>query len=310
MKIVPKPDPLPSKDDYLEFKTEEAKRDQNNFSIWFPKIKDKLPDGLKVPKTRIIRLTDKWFDWLFTDDYKPEKIEEFSQFLNDKLVGFKPYDQHKKLFVKTGTFSDKFDFSRPMVNPGEYDQLGEKVLNIFYQSMLVGAGTSLDVIVREYVESKDNYYIYYGMPLRQEIRFFIDFDHNKLLGWANYWNDQYMKKLCDDFSPEMVLKCNDETIEQLPESNRQRFKDFQTWHKWDQTVNLDQVMKETHMLNMIDKVIQANNNAPVSLRMSGKWSFDVMVTRDRLNYPACYFIDMAKMGQSALTDVMIQHGDD
>lgn len=97
-------------------------------------------------------------------------------------------DDKKDYFIKTGTFSSKYDFRNAHVHEEkEVQELGEYLLFIHHQAcqfasplnnvVSYGAGTTTDWVVREYIAPPDNYpTIYHGLPLRTEYRAFIDGD--------------------------------------------------------------------------------------------------------------------------------------
>lgn len=109
-------------------------------------------------------------------------------------------------FIKTGTYSSKFDFRNCRVNdPDEIKDLGEYLLFIHFQALqmasplsqpsIYGVSTTNEWVVREFIPDKDdNLTIYKGLPLHTEYRVFIDCDNNTVLGINPYWDPEVMEK--------------------------------------------------------------------------------------------------------------------
>ena len=189
---------------------EAQNQDENEFSYWFPKIvkldgKGLTKDGpkIRVPESVILPLTFDWYDWLQSDSYKPEKIKEFNEYLKSELAKWE-FNAHRDLFVKSGLFSDKFCFNHPFLKKWELsEELGQHVLDLCYNSMLVGCPLSKDIIVREFVKtSYERPSIYDGMKLNTEFRLFYDFDTKQVITTVNYWDyDTMVSNLVDCVRP-------------------------------------------------------------------------------------------------------------
>jgi hypothetical protein len=70
---------------------ENTKNNLENMSYWLPKIlssNTKNKSILKVPVTKIIQLDFEWWQWLISDRYSKEKIEEFNDYLVNELGDF------------------------------------------------------------------------------------------------------------------------------------------------------------------------------------------------------------------------------
>jgi len=248
------------------------KEDQENFenmSYWLPKIQSSLTKEnsiLKIPKTKIIPLDFEMWKWLRSDKYTPEKILELNSYLVNSLDNFL---ENETLFIKTGTFSNKFKFSDTVVT--DRNKIGEQLLNIYYSSMLVGADNSSEVVVREMIIDKENRLcIYTGMPLHTEFRIFYDFDTKEVVGVANYWHPDVMEK---GLRNEDLLTYNLEKVNIVSDFNHYKLK----------------IAEEVRFF--MEGVIGLN----------GKWSVDVMK-----NDTDFWLIDMARMERSALTQQIEQ----
>ena len=107
-------------------------------------------------------------------------------------------------FIKTGTFSSKYDYRNTHVaGPHEVAQIGEYLLYIQSQAVEMagplnqpstyGVSTTNEMVVREYIpDTHDLPTIYMGLPLRCEYRCFIDCDTDELLGIHPYWDPKVM----------------------------------------------------------------------------------------------------------------------
>lgn len=114
-------------------------------------------------------------------------------------------DVSKDYFVKTGTFSSKFDFRNAHVTgEKEVRELGEYLLFIQNQAVIMaaplaqpsifGASTTNEWVVRDFIPAPpDTPTIYKGLPLRPEYRVFADFDTEEILGMSPYWAPSLMK---------------------------------------------------------------------------------------------------------------------
>ena len=193
-------------------------------------------------------------------------------------------DRHEDYFIKTGTYSSKYEFRNAHIHePKEVDEMGEYflLLNHLTCSMAAptnnrsfyGANTTNEWVVREYIKDKENNpTIYNGLPLHTEYRVFVDFDTKKILGVSPCWRSDVMKnKFKEVASPQ---ERHDYVVYQIHEDVLN-----QRYHESVQTV-----------LNEMEKVIPR-------IKLTGQWSIDVMRNGD--DY---YIIDMALAEHSALND--------
>lgn len=237
-----------------------------NMSNWLPKIaqtttlKDTI---LKIPDTIIIPLDFEHFEALIDEKNKEENIKKLNSYLKNKIGSF---NKDGELFMKTGIFSNKFNFSTCYCG-NERDNLGEKLHEIYYMSMMYGANETAEVVIRKYIPSKEiRNEIYSGMPLHTEFRVFYDFDKHEIVGVSNYWHPESMteRNLKDDYKN---YKGSKDAIMLEYESLK------------------SSVSKEVHhMMKGVNGMI-------------GKWSIDVMKNDEDF-----WLIDMARMERSALTE--------
>lgn len=115
-------------------------------------------------------------------------------------------DPDESYFLKTGTYSSKYDYRNAHVDdPHEVAQIGEYLLYIQSQAVdmagplnepaMYGVSTTNEFVVREYIPDRLGLpTIYMGLPLRCEYRCFIDCDTKELLGIHPYWDPEVMNK--------------------------------------------------------------------------------------------------------------------
>lgn len=196
-------------------------------------------------------------------------------------------DENREYFIKTGTYSSKFDFRNAYVHGAkEVRELGEYLLFIHYQALqmasplctpcIYGMSTTNEWAVREFIPDHDgNPCIYKGLPLRTEYRIFADFDTDEILGISPYWRPDVMKHrfahMNDSDSPHqkhdyVIYLSHQKTLMGRYEANR-------------------------------DTVLHEFGKIVGNIDLSGQWSVDVM--QDGGDF---YIIDMASARNSALSD--------
>jgi hypothetical protein len=244
-----------------------TKRNPENMSIWLPRILSSTTSKLsrlKIPDTKIIALTFDYWKWLRSDSYTKETIKEFNDWLVAQLDDFL---MGEPLFMKSGVFSNKFQFGNTMIDNNE--DIGEKFLNVFYQSMVVGADNTSEVVFRQRViENERTAKIYGGMPLHTEFRVFYDFDSKEIVGVSNYWHPDEMNGY---LSPADQQTYNQELPRILSDFNENK-----------------------HMV-----AFEVSKYMEGCTKLKGKWSVDVMK-----NGEDYWLIDMARMERSALVHRM------
>lgn len=256
---------------YEEVAFERAKNDINNMSYWLPKV---LHCGIKNPKTTIIPLTLSQFEWFVSDNYSEEAIAEMGAYLKGIIEEY--FDTSKPLFLKTGRFSNKFDFESCKLTDAE--KVGEKFLEIFYASMVCGAGNNSELVVREFIGSKEEIpTIYNGMALNTEFRAFYDFNQKKCLGVFNYWDTETMM---NGLARNVEFAYDKNAIEQAL-IELESFKNYAPVLEKQFEDNKDNVkdLVEKHLVNVAG--------------LEGIWSIDLMLVDGEY-----YLIDMAVGEQS------------
>ena len=193
-------------------------------------------------------------------------------------------DPHKTYFIKTGTYSSKFDFRNAKVTgEKEVRELGEYLLFIHFQAnqmaaplsspCIYGVSTTNTWVVREFIEDKENNpTIYKGLPLHTEYRVFADMDTKEVLGIMPYWEPNTMMKRFSenrnihDTHDYITFKAHEDVLMKRYKQNK---------HK---------------VLHNIEEVIK-------HMDMHDQWSIDIMQNGDDF-----WIIDMALAENSALNE--------
>lgn len=257
---------------------------KNSMGYWLPKLADAVTgqDFFKIPATRIVKVPMPLLQ-LTRQDYfalTPTTKQIVDQWAYE---AFK-LDDNQSYFIKTGTYSSKFDFRNAKVTgKNEVRELGEYLLYIHFQAIqmasplstpsIYGASTTNEWVVREFIEDKEeNPCIYKGMPLHTEYRVFIDCDTDEILGAAPYWEPDTMKsrfsQQSDADSPHQI---HDYVIYKAHE---------------------DKLMARYH--ENLDTVLAHVREILPSIDLPGQWSLDIMQNGDDF-----WLIDMALAETSA-----------
>lgn len=272
----------------------------NSMAHWLPKVvaansatppaaDTAAPAPFLIPETTIWRLPIELAQYIRIQyqDTTPASRAMFNDIISS-VFELKPKTTY---FIKTGTFSCKFQFANAKC--AEPEEMGEYFHVINNIAMTLGAGETIDLVVREYIEdTEDNPTIYHGMPLRTEYRAFIDLDHcdpttgepePRLLGITPYWHPSVMEKALALASSDVGAgfgHIND---------------DYNTFR-----AHKDRLMSKFHMHR--DDVIARITALLPQLReqgLQGQWSVDIMKNGEDF-----YLIDMALMCESALTELL------
>lgn len=259
---------------------------KNTMGYWLPKITTAVDaEGFfKVPNTTIAKVP-----MTLLQLTRLEYSEHTQTTLNivDAWArkAFK-LDPAQKYFIKTGTYSSKFDFRNAKItDPEEVKQIGEYLLYIHSSAIqmaqidlrgrrpsMYGVSTTNEWVVREFIENEDNhnFEIYHGLPLHTEYRVFVDFDTKEVLGITSYWDPDTMKKHFD--SRQDVDAAHDYVT--------------YTAHEPELTAKYNK-FKDTVTEN-VAKLLQYDTG------LSGQWSIDIMQNGDSF-----WLIDMAVAENSA-----------
>lgn len=260
----------------------------NSMSHWLPQIVEtvKQQDFFKVPKTTIIKVPLPMLQ-LTRLEYA-SLTRTTLEIVNSFCQKAFQLDENKDYFVKTGTYSSKFDFRNAKVTGSkEVRELGEYLLFIHHQACqmasplnnrsIYGVSTTTEWVVREFIEDKENNpCIYKGLPLHTEYRVFVDFDMNEVLGIHPYWDPDIMKQRFGhdqdadgphDRHDYIIYSMHEETLMKRYNENKDKIVD-----------HVQALICDTEGLY-------------------GQWSIDIMQNREDF-----WIIDMALAENSALKD--------
>ena len=262
--------------------------DPNAMSNWLLPIKRVVDKTkfFKIPKTRIIKVpltllqSTRVYEFQDLNPLSLEIINRFAQRVFD-------LDLEKDYFIKTGTFSSKFDFRNAKVTKGqEVLELGSYLWYIQHQAnqmasplnnkVMYGVSSNNEWVVREFIDDVEgNPTIYNGLPLHTEYRVFVDFDTEEVIGISPYWHPQVMKENFLDIGVSALIQKNHDYINYInhEETLMKRYED-----------NKDLVVSE------VSKLLK-------DCTLKGQWSIDIMQ-----NGSDFWLIDMARASESALSE--------
>lgn len=246
----------------------------NSLYNWLPAVEKALDVSkttLKSPKTKTWRLPIELAQFIrmeYSDTTKHDR-DLFNQLVFDQF----DLEDGKTYFIKTGTFSSKFQFANAKCS--EPREMGEyfQVINNF--AMMVGAGQSIDLVVREYIEDvENNPTIYNGMPLRTEFRVFVDCDEDKIIGVVPYWHPIVMKRALQSDMVDSILP------------------DLETYKLHEDKLTSEYNKYLAQVKNEVSDLLP-------NLELTGQFSIDVMKNGEDF-----YVLDLALMKDSALKELV------
>jgi hypothetical protein len=258
---------------------------KNSMGHWLPPLVEacRTQSFFKIPKTRVAKvpLTMLQLTRLQYESLTPTTLRIVDEWAK-KVFALDPNGEY---FVKTGTFSSKFDFRNAHVAGKEVNDLGEYLLFVHYQALqmasplctpcIYGVSTTNEWVVREFIPDKEqNLCIYKGMPLHTEYRVFVDCDSDEVLAIAPYWDPETMKKRFASGSEKSPHDAHDYVIYKAHEET---------------------LMRRYH--ENCEKVKEKVREMLPSLNLTGQWSVDIMQNGDDF-----WLIDMAVAESSAFYD--------
>lgn len=266
----------------------------NSMGYWLPKLVSAVQKQqfFKIPNTKVLKVPMSLLQLTRL---------EFSSLTMDTLAIANQFckkvfdlDENKDYFIKTGTYSSKYDFRNCRVHePKEVNELGEYLVYIQFQAQqmagplshpcIYGVSTTNEWVVREFIEDKENNpCIYKGLPLHTEYRMFVDFDSDEILGINPYWDPKVMKKHFD----------NCDNADRASEMHN--LHDYVTYNAHENTLMSRYEKNKDTVLAQIKSLIS-------NVKLTGQWSIDVMQNGNDF-----YIIDMALAVNSALQECVPQ----
>lgn len=264
----------------------------NSMGNWLPELVNGVQnqDFFKIPKTKIMKVPLTLLQ-LTRQEYR-DLTPATMKILNDFCFKAFELNENQDYFIKTGTYSSKFDFRNAHVHgPKEVRELGQYLLFIHYQANMMagpltqpciyGVSTTNEWVVREYIPDTCNLpNIYKGLPLRTEYRVFVDFDERTILGANPYWDAETMLRRfghkSDADSPHQI---HDYIVYKSQAERLQTTYDE----------NIDMLREKL-------AAMLPNINLP------GQWSIDIMQDGNTF-----YIIDMATAQTSAFNECIPPH---
>lgn len=263
----------------------------NSMGYWFPALEKAVmqQDFFKVPETKIVKVPLPILQLTHLDYFSltPTTLHIVDAWAREAFE----LDENKTYFIKTGTYSSKFDFRNAKVtSPAEVREIGQYLLFIHAQALamahydlsgrnqpcIYGVSTTNEWVVREYIEDKENLpCIYHGMPLHTEYRAFIDFDTDELIGIVPYWDSESMKKRFSQGSDADTADMKHDYIIYCKEEER---------------------LQKTFDANK-DILAEKLKDIIPDIDLKGQWSLDIMQNGDEF-----WIIDMALAANSALVN--------
>lgn len=262
--------------------------DPNTMSNWLFAIKEVVDQTnfFKIPRTRIIKVplallqSTRVYEY---QDLSPLSLEIINRYAQKVFE----LDLEKDYFIKTGTFSSKFDFRNAKVTKGqEVSELGSYLWYIQHQAnqmasplnnrVIYGVSSNNEWVVREFIDDKENNpTIYNGLPLHTEYRVFVDFDTEEVIGISPYWHPEVMKESFLDIGVSAPIQKN---------------------HDYINYINHEETLMKRYEESK-DLVVSEVLKLLKDCKLKGQWSIDVMQ-----NGSDFWLIDMARASESALSD--------
>lgn len=171
-------------DEQNSYLIQQMKKDQNNLSFWYPKVKDR---GLRTPRTQVVPVPDDIVSAFQLD--KPSDGRKVDRFIRQTVMPvIESLDGLP--FLRNGTFAGcKDDFSVCCPADKSEKSILRSIRQLQYDSINLGYGGTTEIAVRERIPSPEHLtHVCNGMPLHSEFRVFYDFDIRKALYVVNYWD--------------------------------------------------------------------------------------------------------------------------
>lgn len=246
----------------------------NTMSYWFPQLEKLVArqDFFKVPDTKILTLPIELSQYLRVE--WSETSSKSRELFNQLVFNHFHLEDDKTYFIKTGTFSQKFQFANCKCS--EPREMGDYFSVINNAAMMVGAAHSNDIVVREYIEDvENNPTIYNGMPLHTEYRAFVNMENGYIYDIVPYWHPVVMVNTLKRFNDPRI----DEQVEVFTAHESIMTERFNS--------NVNKVRQK------LSELLKGHSD------LVGQWSIDIMQNGDDF-----YIIDMALADSSALTEYM------
>lgn len=291
---------------------ENAANSTASMAYWFPFVHTAVKThnlNFSIPRTKILRMDNSLAQYTRLDlmagragfgdkEANDISVESFDKIIYHTFGLDKETPQFGTYFIKTGSFSNKFEFRNCACT--EPDEMGQYFHLISNQAMILGAGNDIDLVVRDFIPAASHTpTIYHGMPLRCEMRAFIDLESKKLLGIVPYWHENVMKTA-------LALAHQSPEVVNIDRKDLGTYMNRAPWLKQEFNRHRDTVAKEiNNLITAIEGACITDIEGHTST-LHGAWSIDIMVgNTPGLDEGQLWLIDAAPMNTSALADMLL-----
>ena len=259
---------------YADTTTRERAK-QNMFSYWFPRVQG---HGIDTPRSLVFQLPrskdgseidQELYKALFMEDGEKD-IETIQKWLDADVISvLRGSKMRGRLFIKNGTFSNKFWAEGSCIVDG-IGNLATAVANVNYGALCGNPSGLGELVVRQFIwcDRRKTPCIYNGLPLRPEFRVFYDFDERQVIFTVNYWDSGYVEHELHDLTDRLVFQ-----------NKKKKLERFYVKHK--------------------DEVAELVEAAMADVDLDGVWSVDIMWDAVQKKY---WLIDMAVAETSTYWD--------
>jgi len=158
------------------------------FANWFPAVEEL---GIRTPKS----------DWIPVPadiqlEILRENVGKAMEMLKPACRQIRAFGEEHgyPLFIKNSLFSAKHSWKNTCFIAGPDVDIENHVALIFYEWAIVGmgAGMARHIVVREFIDTKVQFYAFSDMPVTQEFRLFAD--KGKTYGYQPYWPEAAVRE--------------------------------------------------------------------------------------------------------------------
>lgn len=268
------------------YKREE--KDTNNFSYWYPKVKD----FFRTPHTIIVKVPVDITQSILDQKNEKQVKDWISKSLLPEIKSNFGESPACKFFIKNARYSNKFEFNTSCLCSADVEELYKHISLINYRSMETDALGFTELIIRQFIQFDDTTTptIYNGLPLRPEYRVFYDFDKKRLLHTHDYWDYNYVSPNLHVFNDKIIF-----------DYYQNIYKD-----KW------------TKHLNEVEDLVKSSIGG---VNLKGIWSIDFLYSDckegfyfdqenkflGRKSFEGIWLIDMANAYQSAYRESISEY---
>ena len=182
----------------------ELRSNPNNFSFWFPFVKDLKIRGLMVPKSVVVDCPEEVAMSFFME--KEGDGQRIDQWVSDKVVpAVKENFLSGEIFIKNGCFSDKYTFGNACHVKDAFDirQLTKQIIRIQNDSLCLETGGNLELVIRHMETLCRTMDSVEGLAGIWSVDFILEDDRVCLIDMAQghrsaYWDAERVKRMFPD----------------------------------------------------------------------------------------------------------------